>query len=219
MPKLPTNYQNTVIYKIQHIEKDELIYIGHTTSFTKRKSQHKQCCSNEKSEKYHLKVYKMIRDNGGWNSFSMIELYKFPCLDAREAACEEDKVMREYKNSMGCMNSQRSYTTPEEKAQYSIENKDKLYEQRKQYRLEHKDIITERKKKFYEDNKEKIKEKHKIYRLENKDKIKENNKKYKDKISEKNKQKFTCECGSECRISDKQKHFRTAKHIKFLENK
>ena len=30
MPKIPIDYQNTIIYKIEHIEKEDLIYVGHT---------------------------------------------------------------------------------------------------------------------------------------------------------------------------------------------
>ena len=47
MPKNPIDYSKTIIYKIQHIEKDDLIYVGSTTNFTKRKSAHKACCINK----------------------------------------------------------------------------------------------------------------------------------------------------------------------------
>jgi hypothetical protein len=36
------DYSKTVIYKIQHLDKDELIYVGHITNFTKRKNHHKK---------------------------------------------------------------------------------------------------------------------------------------------------------------------------------
>ena len=64
MPKSSINFQNTIIYKIQHIEKDDLIYIGHTTNFTRRKSQHKSDCYNDNRFSYDFKVYKLIRENG-----------------------------------------------------------------------------------------------------------------------------------------------------------
>ena len=41
MPRTPINYANTIIYKIQHIDNDEFLYVGHTTDFTKRKTAHK----------------------------------------------------------------------------------------------------------------------------------------------------------------------------------
>ena len=64
MPLKAINYQNTIIYKIQHIDKDDLLYVGHTTDFTKRKSSHKRTCNNP-NRNYALKVYEMIRNNGG----------------------------------------------------------------------------------------------------------------------------------------------------------
>ena len=41
----------------------------------------------------------------------------------------------------------------------------------------------------------------------------ENNK---EQISEKRKEKFTCICGSETRIGDQSRHFRSRKHINFI---
>ena len=159
MPKSSINFQNTVIYKIQHIEKDELIYIGHTTNFTRRKCEHKSCCSNEKSKGFNLKIYKLIRQNGGWELFNMIELYKFPCNNSREAEFEEDKVMREYKS---CMNSQPAISKPED-------HKEKC----KIYRDKNKVEIAKCTKLYNNINRDKIKEYKQQYRLENLDKIKE----------------------------------------------
>ena len=105
MPKKPIDYQTTVIYKIQHIEKDDLLYVGHTTNFTKRKAGHKCACINPSNGHYNTKVYSMIRDNGGWDMFKMIEIKKFPCNDDREACAEEDKVMRDMKATMNSISA------------------------------------------------------------------------------------------------------------------
>ena len=40
------NYEKTVIYKIQHREKLDLLYVGCTTNFNARKNQHKSRCTN-----------------------------------------------------------------------------------------------------------------------------------------------------------------------------
>jgi hypothetical protein len=62
----------------------------------------------------------------------------------------------------------------------------------------------------------------KAYRSEEdlKQDLKQNYKKYckehKEEISEKKKQLFTCECGSICRIDDKNQHFKTKKHQTFM---
>ena len=47
MPKKPIDYSNCCIYKLEHIENESLIYVGHTTNFKQRKAQHKNNCNNE----------------------------------------------------------------------------------------------------------------------------------------------------------------------------
>jgi predicted GIY-YIG superfamily endonuclease len=55
MPKRATDYSRTVIYKLEHMEKKELVYVGSTTDFINRKSQHKHNCNNEKQKNTTLK--------------------------------------------------------------------------------------------------------------------------------------------------------------------
>ena len=90
MPKVPKNYQDTVIYKIVCNDLNiEDVYVGHTTNFTKRKCQHKSATNYENGTKYNLKIYKTIRDNGGFENWSMIEIEKYPCNDLQEAINRE----------------------------------------------------------------------------------------------------------------------------------
>ena len=87
MPKELIDYSNTIIYKIYC--KDSSIkdmYVGHTTNFTKRKYHHK-VSSNIITNK--SKIYKTIRDNGGWDNWDMIEIAKYDCKDATEARIKE----------------------------------------------------------------------------------------------------------------------------------
>ena len=91
MPKLSIDYSKCCMYKIEHIEDETLVYVGQTTSFKHRKSKHKSDCNNEKGNKFNCKLYKMIRNNGGWNMFQMIELEKFPCCDIRSGTSENMK--------------------------------------------------------------------------------------------------------------------------------
>ena len=160
-----TDYSKTVIYKIQHLDKDELLYVGHTTNFTKRKCLHKHNCKTKTSP-----LYKMMRENGGWECFNMIVIKDFPCANRTEACLEEDKVMRAMKANM---NTLRAYTTPEEK-----------YGQRKEYNQANKEVINEKHKVYYQANKEQIIESKKKYRQANI-----------ELISEKAKEKTNCECG------------------------
>ena len=120
MPLTKVDYSKTIIYKIQHKEVDELLYVGSTTDFTRRKAQHKRICNNANSEKYNLKIYSMMRDNGGFDSFNMLVIKEFPCQNKQEVLMEEDKIMREMKSTLNMM---RAYLTPEEAVTRYKENK------------------------------------------------------------------------------------------------
>ena len=125
MPRTSIDYTNTIIYKIQHTEKEELIYVGHTTDFTKRKSAHKLATRSEKDKAYNRNLYKMISDNGGWECFNMIEIKKFSCTNKREAEAEEDKVMRELKATMNMVRAFRTAGDKKEDARIYRENLNK----------------------------------------------------------------------------------------------
>jgi len=118
MPRTPVDYSKTLIYKIQHIEDESLLYIGSTTNFTKRKTSHKSACKNMNNKAYNYKVYDMIRNNGGWEMFKMVEIEKFPCRDKREAEAREDELMIELKANM---NDRRAHRT---KQQYIMDTKE-----------------------------------------------------------------------------------------------
>jgi len=153
MPKTPIDYQTTVIYKIQHIEKDDLLYVGHTTNFTKRKNNHKSKCTKPDNSKYNLKIYQMIRDNGGWDMFKMIEIKKFPCNDDREACTEEDKLMRAMKatmNSISAIFDDEKLTLNRRRSDQKRSNTAERIEFRKSYYEENKDKIKAQKKKWDE---------------------------------------------------------------------
>jgi hypothetical protein len=158
MPKTVTDYSKNMIYKIQHNDDDSLLYVGHTTNFIKRKSKHKKC-----SIETTTPVYKMIRDNGGWECFTMIVIKKYPCETKMEARIEEDKIMREMKASM---NERRAYTSLEEK-------KKCIKDYKKEHYQANKETILEKVKDNYQANKEHICEYQKKYRQVNKELISE----------------------------------------------
>ena len=77
MPKTAIDYSQNVIYKIVCNDlnvKD--CYVGHTIQFRERKASHKSKCNNEKNKLYNLNIYQIIRENGGWSNWSMIEIEK-----------------------------------------------------------------------------------------------------------------------------------------------
>ena len=112
------------------------IYIGHTTDFTKRKNKHKSSCCNENTKDYNLKVYQFIRENGGWENWSMIQIEEYPCNNNREAEARETYWMKELKSTL---NSRQSFTTKEEKKEYEKEYQktDKNKEYQKEYQKEY----------------------------------------------------------------------------------
>lgn len=96
MPKKNINYQNTIIYKIEHTDKPEIFSIGHTTDFTTRKNLLKKLSTTVPKGTYkHL--IQLFQDNGDWDAFKMIEIKKFPCSDKNEADTEVWKLTVELK--------------------------------------------------------------------------------------------------------------------------
>ena len=87
MPKENIDYSNTIIYKI-YCNDDTItdIYVGHTTHFIQRKYQHKLLCNESKNV---LKIYKTIRENGGWDNWSMVEIAIYNCKNSTEARIKE----------------------------------------------------------------------------------------------------------------------------------
>ena len=64
------------------------IYIGKTTNFVLRKSQHKQS-----SKTSQVRVYEFIRKTGGFQNWSIVEIEKCPCEDGREDLRRETELI------------------------------------------------------------------------------------------------------------------------------
>ena len=191
MPRKEIDYQNTIIYKIVCNDlnvKD--VYVGHTTHFTKRKASHKFCSLNPNDSKNNLKVYKIIRENGGWDNWMMIEIEKHPCKDENEARARERHW---YEVLNANMNTRCPILDVDEKKQYEKDyhekNKDKLHEYKKEYYKKNIDKLLEDKKEYYRKNKDYFQYKHK------------------------------CECGGCFTIQYKLAHFKTLKHMKYIQEK
>ncbi len=202
MPKIPIDYSKTIIYKIVC---DDLsvkdCYVGHTTNMSKRKWGHKSVCNNDKNKAHNHKIYKIIRENGGWDNWNMLLVEKFPCKDKYDACKREREV---YEELDAKMNMLIPYRTQEEIKQYH-----------KQYDQE-----------YYQTNKEYKKQKFKEYNQANKQKIsaykKEYNQAYyqknKQRILEQEKQKIECDCGSIVCRGEISRHNRTKKHSDYKLN-
>jgi hypothetical protein len=134
MPKKEINYQKSVIYKIEHLDNPELLYVGSTTEFTKRKSSHKFHCNNEKSSKYNYKIYKMINENGGWDCFKIIIIKEYPCNSKTELLIEEDRLMKELKS---LLNTKCSIQSDIDRKEYLLNYNKEYYNENKKYYQEY----------------------------------------------------------------------------------
>ena len=85
MPLTPINYENGFIYKIvcNDINVTEW-YVGSTTNLIKRRQQHKKICNNPATKNNNWYVYKFIRENGGWESWSIVLVENFGCKEKLE---------------------------------------------------------------------------------------------------------------------------------------
>lgn len=100
-------YNKSIIYKLEHVEKSDLVYIGGTTNFNARKAQHKSRTQNVNDKEFMAYKYKMIRENGGWDMFRMIPIKEISVDSKRALEMEEEKVREEYKAKL---NSHKAYT-------------------------------------------------------------------------------------------------------------
>ena len=93
-------YNKSIIYKIEHVDKPELCYIGGTINFNARKAQHKSRTQNVNDKEYCGYKYKMIRENGGWDMFRMVALKSVNVNSKRELEMEEEQFRDLYKAKM-----------------------------------------------------------------------------------------------------------------------
>jgi hypothetical protein len=90
MPKKPKDFSRTIMYKL--VCNDLNIthcYVGHTTHFVKRRAEHKFNCNSQNRKHYNYKVYKLIRETGGWENWTMVQIEHFPCNNRNDAGARE----------------------------------------------------------------------------------------------------------------------------------
>ena len=204
MPKKVIN--DYVFYKIVCLDNSvDLCYVGSTADFNKRRNIHKRDCYNENGRAYNYKIYKTIREYGGWCNFKMIEIGKKEQLTKREA----EKIEEDYRVELKAnMNGKKCFTTEEQKQEYT-----------KNYHIENKDKIKEYKQNYYEENKDKILEHNQEYNKKNTDKIKEQRQKYRQENRDKINEKVNCVCGCVVIKRTLSRHQKSPKHIKLMEIK
>lgn len=77
-------------------------YIGSTANWVHRKNDHKSSVTNKNDTHYMTKKSKTIRENGGWNNWSMIELERGTYI-RRQAEAHEYDLMMHMKSTMNML--------------------------------------------------------------------------------------------------------------------
>ena len=157
MPIIPIDYTKTVIYKIvcNDLAITE-IYVGSTTDFTRRKSNHKSHCKTK-----DLKIYTTIKANGGWENWSMIQIELYPCLDGN-AARKRERFW--YEELSATLNSHKPSADEDYTQQYYLKNRERIIKQQAIYDQINKEAINKRHANYYIQNKEHIREQQRQYR-------------------------------------------------------
>ena len=134
------DYSKTVIYKI--FCNDPTItetYVGHTISFIRRENEHKSRCNNQKSDKHNLQIYQTIRDHGGWENWTMVEIETFSCENEKEAR----KLVSEFVKKFG--STMNSKIPMRNKREYYEDNRENIDLYRKEYCKTNASVIKEKK--------------------------------------------------------------------------
>lgn len=129
-------------------------YVGSTTNFINRKCKHKSACNGEKTN--HLKVYKTINENGGWDAWSMIKIESKPFETKLDAHKHERWWFEDLNADMNSQFPQRN------KKEYYQTNKKIIDAKQKEYNVTNKYKIKDKKQEYYNENKEEISNKNKI---------------------------------------------------------
>lgn len=197
---MPTNYSNCVFYKIEHCEKPDLFYIGSTTNFMVRKRQHESACNNTNNILYeNTKLYKMMRENGGWDYFEMSIIEEYPCIYKCEMLERFKELKEELKptmNFIGLSDEEKANRIALNKANKAITGNviDTTKQKQKEWRELNRDFVNQRQREYYQANKTLVKNISRKYQNNNKDKINMKQKEYyeqnKEKVLEKKKEYY-----------------------------
>ena len=238
---MPVNYNNTVIYMIYKPDSDLNTYVGHTTNFKKRVTNHRTRYNGKDFPYCNLQLYDYMRENGQFDEWTFEIITEYPCNSKREAEKKEQHFIDLFKSEL---NSMKAYTSSEDanirskkyRKVYYDNHTEEILSKNKKYRDVHKDEIAITKKNYYENNKEEILSKHKKYYEIHKEEIAITQKKYneihkeeilskmkiyrdthKEEINKKKKERIKCEiCGCFSVRSSIARHKKSVKCQSFI---
>jgi hypothetical protein len=139
MEDVDKRYENGCIYMMKHkTDETKDFYIGSSYDLKERCRTHKKSCNNQNSKGYNYKVYKYIRENGGWDCWNMILLYDYPCKNKNELELEEQRAVKQYKSTLNSRVPART------KKEYYYDNKETLLEHNKELYKANKEEINKK---------------------------------------------------------------------------
>jgi len=116
-----------VIYKICCDDCDE-IYVGSTKNFTNRKSKHKGHTNNNDC-KSHYKIYKTIRENGGWDNWRMMIIEE--CDESITTRVQAQIREEEHRIKLkATLNQIKAFSSEEDKRVQHLNQSKKYYHQK-----------------------------------------------------------------------------------------
>ena len=143
MPRKPIDYFNTIMYKIVCNDLSILdCYVGSTTDFTRRKCNHKNLTKTS-----NRRLYEFIRENGGWNNWTMVQIEEYPCMNSNQKTKRERYWFEELKASLNTLVPNRGIKEYHDK--FYIDNREKILEKVKEYNKNNKEKINAYQKNYY----------------------------------------------------------------------
>ena len=140
MPRENIDYSKTIIYKI--VCKDINIkdcYVGSTTDFIRRKSEHKKHVNKDTVKSYYY-IYDFIKNNEGWDNWEMIEIEKYNASDKLDSLKRERFWLEELKATLNKKTPSKTHS--ESKKDWRTKNVEKVKEQNKKDKEKYKEKIT-----------------------------------------------------------------------------
>ena len=148
------DYSKACIYKIVNIDNcddtdNKDFYIGSCKHFNTRRISHKSACNNIKSKNHNLRIYRYIRQNGGWNQWNMILLEEYPCDSKYELELRERELIEELKPNINKNIPTRSrkerYLKDRDRLkQKYLDNRQKKLAYQNQYNLINKERLSQK---------------------------------------------------------------------------
>ena len=145
-----------VVYKLKcKDDKIKEFYIGSSCGFNTRVVKHKNVCNNLNSPKYNYKVYRFIREHGGFENW-YFEILLEVQVESQEylRANYEAKFQQDLKPELNTKQEGRTLKEyyedhKEQSKQYYQDHKEEILKKNKQYREDHKEeILIQQKEKF-----------------------------------------------------------------------